>query len=814
MANQEYEKLGQFYLGKHYSLETQRPKPEYLLYNAKDLTTHAVVVGMTGSGKTGLCLSLLEEAAIDGIPALIIDPKGDLGNLLLTFPQLRAEDFRPWVDPAEATRHGQTPDQFAAQSASDWKAGLAEWDQDPSRIAKFREACDIAIYTPGSRAGLPLTVVRSFGVPPQAVLDNSDAMRERVAGAAAGLLALLGIEADPIRSREHILLTIIFDRAWREGKNLDLGQLIREIQTPSFKKVGVMDLESFYSAQDRFALAMSLNNLLASPGFSAWLEGEPLDIQRLLWTPEGKPRLSILSIAHLSDSELMFFVKIFLNEVLAWMRSQSGTSALRCLLYMDEVFGYFPPIANPPSKMPMLTLLKQARAFGLGVVLATQNPVDLDYKGLSNCGTWFLGRLQTERDKARVLDGLEGASAATGSRFDREQMDRMLSGLGKRVFLMNNVHDVEPSLFQTRWSLSYLRGPLSREQIDSLMQERRDSLPTQSATATAFAGIESSSSEGVTEHHPVLPPEITEYFIPARGEPDNSDKFVYRPTLLGIAKVHFAQTSTGIDVWDSISILVSVADEIALDPWDKGELSHDGPPDLEKTPAAAAHFAALPSDLAKPKKFAALTTALKDHLYRVHRLTCWKCKSPKEVSRPGESESDFRTRLGQSLREQRDREVEKLRQKFAPKVAGLQEQLRKAEQRKAKEEDQATSQIWGTAISIGTTLLGAFMGKRTITTTNIGRAASSVRSASKLAKERSDVGYAEDNVEAVQQRLVDLDAEFKTESEKIQSVLDAEALSLEEITLQPKKSDITINQVALIWTPWSVSPDGIASPLA
>ena len=814
MANQEYEKLGQFYLGKHYSLETLRPKPEYLLYDAKDLTTHAVVVGMTGSGKTGLCLSLLEEAAIDGIPALIIDPKGDLGNLLLTFPQLRAEDFRPWVDPAEATRHGQTPDQFAARSASDWKAGLAEWDQDPSRIAKFREACDIAIYTPGSRAGLPLTVVRSFGVPPQAVLDNSDAMRERVAGAAAGLLALLGIEADPIRSREHILLTIIFDRAWREGKNLDLGQLIREIQTPSFKKVGVMDLESFYSAQDRFALAMSLNNLLASPGFSAWLEGEPLDIQRLLWTPEGKPRLSILSIAHLSDSERMFFVTIFLNEVLAWMRSQSGTSALRCLLYMDEVFGYFPPIANPPSKMPMLTLLKQARAFGLGVVLATQNPVDLDYKGLSNCGTWFLGRLQTERDKARVLDGLEGASAATGTRFDREQMDRMLSGLGKRVFLMNNVHDNEPSLFQTRWSLSYLRGPLSRDQIDSLMQERRDSLLTQSATATAFAGLESSSSEGVTEHHPVLPPEITEYFIPARGEPDNSDKFVYRPTLLGIAKVHFAQASTGIDVWDSISILVSVADEIGLDPWDTGELSHDGPPDLEKTPAAAAHFAALPSDLAKPKKFAALTTALKDHLYRVHRLTCWKCKSPKEVSRPGESESDFRTRLGQSLREQRDREVEKLRQKFAPKVAGPQEQLRKAEQRKGKEEDQATSQIWGTAISIGTTLLGAFMGKRTITTTNIGRAASSVRSASKLAKERSDVGYAEENVEAVQQRLVDLDSEFKTESEKIQSVLDAEALSLEEITLQPKKSDITINQVALVWTPWSVSPDGSASPLA
>ena len=421
--------------------------------------------------------------------------------------------------------------------------------------------------------------------------------------------------------------------------------------------------------------------------------------------------------------------------------------------------------------------------------------------------------MQTERDKARVLDGLEGASAATGSRFDRAQMDRMLSGLGKRVFLMNNVHDDEPSLFQTRWCLSYLRGPLSRDQIDSLMRDRREALPATSATAAAFAGNESTSSEGATEQRPVLPPEITEFFIPSRGEPNRGDRLVYRPTLLGIAKVHFAQASVSIDVWDEVSILAPAGEEIALDPWDAGELSHDGPPDLEKTPEADANFAALPSELAKPKKFVALTTALKEHLYRVHRLTCWKNKSPKEVSRPGESEADFRTRLGQSLREQRDREVEKLRQKYAPKVTGLQEQLRKAEQRKAKEEDQAKSQIWGTALSIGTTLLGAFMGKKTMSVTNIGRAASSVRSASKLAKERTDVGYADENVEAVQQRLADLDTEFQAETEKIQAALDAAALSLEEITLQPKKSDITISQVALVWTPWAVSTDGEATPL-
>ncbi len=813
MQTQDYEKLGVFYLGKHYDISAQQPKPEYLLYDAKDLTTHAVVVGMTGSGKTGLCLSLLEEAAIDGIPALVIDPKGDLGNLLLTFPKLQASDFRPWVDPAEATRRGQTADEFAASTAKEWKAGLAASDQDTARIQKFRECCDVAIYTPGSQAGLPLTVVRSFSVPPQAVLDNSDAMRERVSAAAAGLLALLGIDADPIRSREHILLTNIFDRAWRAGQSLDLGQLIREIQTPSFKKVGVLDLDTFFPAAERFTLAMTLNNLLASPGFSAWMEGESLDIQRLLWTADGKPRVTILSIAHLSDSERMFFVTIFLNEVLAWMRSQSGTSSLRCLLYMDEVFGYFPPTANPPSKTPMLTLLKQARAFGLGVVLATQNPVDLDYKGLSNCGTWFLGRLQTERDKARVLDGLEGASATTGRSFDRAECDRILSGLGKRVFLMNNVHDDAPSLFQTRWCLSYLRGPLSRDQIEQVMRERRQALLSSTSTASESSSPAATMPAGMSDHRPVLPPEITELFIPARSEPGAGETLVYRPALFGQAKVHFVQLTSAIDSFNDINLLVPVENDLSASPWEGSESLSDGSPELEKTHASGAAFASLPSDLAKPKKYAALQTNLKDFLYRTQRLTVWKCKSPKSASQPGESEGDFRARLAQGMREKRDLEVEKLRQKYAPKVAGLQEQLRKAEQRKVKEEEQAKSQGWGTMVSIGTSLLGAFLGKKTMTATNVGRAATAVRSTQKLAKEKTDVGYATENIEALNQRLLDLDAEFKVETEKLQATLDADAVPLEEVTLQPKKVDISITQVALVWTPWSVNADGTATPL-
>jgi len=450
MKTPEIEKLGQFYLGRHYDLEQREVGSEPVLYDSKQLTTHAVCMGMTGSGKTGLCLSLLEEAAIDGIPVIAIDPKGDLGNLLLSFPELRGEDFAPWVDLDEATRKGFSREQYADQTAKTWQEGLSAWGQDGARIKRFRDSADLAIYTPGSNAGLSVTVLRSFTAPPPALIDQSEAYRERVASSISGLLALLGVEADPISSREHILLANVLHYAWRAGQDLDMASLIHAVQSPPFEKVGVIDLETFFPAKERFALAMKLNNLIASPGFAGWMEGESLDVGSLLYTRDGKPRLSILSIAHLADAERMFFVTILLNEVLAWIRTQPGTSSLRAVLYMDEIFGYFPPTAKPPSKIPMLTLLKQARAFGLGIVLATQNPVDLDYKGLSNTGTWFLGRLQTKRDKERVLEGLEGASSAAGQSFDRSKMDQILSSLGNRVFLMNNVHEDEPVVFQTR----------------------------------------------------------------------------------------------------------------------------------------------------------------------------------------------------------------------------------------------------------------------------------------------------------------------------------------------------------------------------
>ncbi|HEV2173447.1 MAG TPA: DUF87 domain-containing protein, partial [Nitrospira sp.] len=499
---QDFEKLGVFYLGRPYDLAAKQAKPGWLLYDSKDLVTHAVCVGMTGSGKTGLCLSLLEEAAIDNIPAIIIDPKGDLGNLLLTFPSLKGEDFQPWINEDDARKKGLSSADYAKAQAELWTKGLADWQQDGSRIQRLRDAANFAIYTPGSNAGLPVSILKSFDAPAVDVLGDAELLRERISTTATSLLGLLGIEADPIQSREHILLSTILDQVWKKEEALDLAALIQAIQSPPVSKIGVMDVDSFFPSKDRFALAMKLNNLLAAPGFQAWLEGEALDVQQLLYASTGKPRLAIFSIAHLDDAERMFFVTLLLSQMVGWMRAQSGTTSLRAILYMDEIFGYFPPVANPPSKLPLMTLLKQARAFGLGVVLATQNPVDLDYKGLANTGTWFIGRLQTERDKARVLEGLEGASVSAGKKFDKGRMEQTLAGLGSRIFLMNNVHEDEPVVFESRWCLSYLRGPLTRMQIKTLMDPQR-AAHTSMAPMSSAAKPEKSVKGGA---RPMLPP--------------------------------------------------------------------------------------------------------------------------------------------------------------------------------------------------------------------------------------------------------------------------------------------------------------------
>jgi hypothetical protein len=782
----DFEKLGVFYLGK--LAGTGAPKdPEPVLYDAKDLTTHGVIVGMTGSGKTGLGIGLIEEAAIDGIPTIAIDPKGDLGNLLLTFPNLLPADFAPWVEDGVS----------AGETAAAWARGLAAWGEGPERIKKFRDAVDLAIYTPGSSAGRSISILRSLSAPPAAVMDDEDARREKIGGTVSGLLALLAIEADPLRSREHILLSRLVETAWTTGKDLDLAGLIRDIEKPPFDRVGVVDVESFYPAKDRRALAMSLNNLLASPGFEAWLTGEPLDIQRLLWTAEGKPRVSILSIAHLSDPERMFFVTLLLNELVAWMRSQTGTTSLRALFYMDEVFGFFPPVANPPAKTPMLTLFKQARAYGVGCVLATQNPVDLDYKGLANAGTWFLGRLQTERDKARVIEGLEGASAASGKTFDKQAMEATLAGLGKRVFLMNNVHEDAPVLFETRFTLSFLRGPLTKKQIQVLMA------PQKSGTVARLLATEPVVASAA---RPAVPAGVKETFLPWRGAAQSGERLVYRPCLLGAAKVHFVEAKSQVDAWIDATVIAPVAEASA---WDAAE-DLGGTPELEPGPDARAAFDTLPAAAAQPKNYAAWSKELADYLYRTRTLDLYSCPSLKLLAKPGESEGDFKVRIQQATREKRDASVALLRAKYAAKTDTLRNQAQRAEERVAREQAQASQQTMQTAISVGATLLGALFGRKAVSVGSIGRATTAARGVGRTMKERQDVDGAEQSVEAVRQKLAELEAELQSEIAELTSATELANFPVESASVKPRKSDIAVSGVSLAWVPYWVGDGGSA----
>jgi hypothetical protein len=809
---QDFEKLGAFYLGRSYDLVRKKPKGELLLYESKDLVTHAVCVGMTGSGKTGLCLGLLEEAAIDGIPALVIDPKGDLSNLLLTFPQLRGEDFAPWINEDDARKKGLAPDDYAAQQADLWKKGLATWGQDGARIARMKEAADFAIYTPGSNAGLPVSILKSFVAPPSEVIEDAELLRERIGTTVTSLLGLLGIEADPIRSREHILLSTILGEAWKQGKDLDLASLIQQIQTPPVSKVGVLDLESFYPSKDRFALAMKLNNLLAAPGFSAWLEGEALDIGQILHTAEGKPRMAIFSIAHLNDAERMFFVTLLLSQTLGWMRSQSGTTSLRAILYMDEIFGYFPPVANPPAKAPLLTLLKQARAFGVGVVLATQNPVDLDYKGLANTGTWFIGRLQTERDKARVLEGLEGAATSSGKKFDRQQMEQRLAGLGSRIFLMNNVHEGEPVVFETRWTLSYLRGPLTRNQIKALMDRARGARLEAQGKREEISALLHSSNLLPLASRPILPPDVSQYFIPLRGTRPTGSPLLYQPGLIGATQVRFADVKIGADVTRDLAFLAPITDAPVPVDWDEAVETDVAVADLEKTSQEPAQYGTLPAVAGRAKNYEVWGKDFVNWLYRTQKLELLKSPSTKELSKPDESERDFRIRLQELAREQRDRLTERLRQKYAPKITVLQDRLRRAEQAKEREAEQAQQQHVQTAISIGATLLGAFLGRKTISASTIGKATTAARGASRSIKEARDVARAGENVEALQRQLAELETQFQAETDRLAATIDPLTETLEIVSIKPNKTNISVKLVALAWVPHWLDEQGRATP--
>lgn len=786
---QDFEKLGVFYLGKEIDPSTGKLEDDnLLLYESKNLTTHAVCVGMTGSGKTGLGIVILEEAAIDKIPAIIIDPKGDLSNLLLTFPNLSPEEFKPWIDAAEGERKGMNAEEYAEYMAKTWKDGLAAWGENPERIKKFKNSVDLAIYTPASKAGIPISILSSFAAPSKEEMLDTTAVREKILSLTSSLLGLLGIDADPIKSREHILISTIIQSAWQNGINLDIAALIQQVQKPPFSKIGALDIDTFYPPKDRMGLSISLNNLLASPGFQAWMEGQPLDIAQLLYTNKGKPKLSIISIAHLPDSERMFFVTLLLNEFVTWTRRQPGTSSLRALLYMDEIFGFFPPIATPPSKLPMLTLLKQARAFGVGIILATQNPVDLDYKGLANCGTWFIGKLQTDRDKARVLEGLKVAS---NGEVDANTLDKMLALTGQRIFIMRSIYEKDPILFQTRWTLSYLRGPLTLPQIASLTNISEEFAEEKSLPSLA------QKKNGALGSKPNVPLGIDEFFI---NPSDSQPPVHYEPKVLGMAKIHFVDSKNQVDVWKDINFALPADDEGKNVHWEEGVNIPDLKNQLKKEPLPNSTFGELPSGLMQEKNYPLFAKQLAAVLYQNQTFTIYQTANPTIVSKADESEKDFRIRLSHELRERRDDLVKKLREKYSAKIAVLSDKVKRAQEKTAEKQQKAGLQKIQTAISFGSAVIGALFGRK-LTKGTISQTGTSLRRATQISKDSQEVTQAEEDVKTYQQQLQDLEKQMDSEISALISSDDADTIKLDTISVRPRKSDISVERVSLVW--WS-----------
>ena len=793
-----------FYLGRRFELKTGKRSEAAIYYHPADLTTHAVVIGMTGSGKTGLCIDLLEEAALHGLPAILVDPKGDLVNLLLHFPQLRPEDFSPWIVADQARREGKTVDEVAAKTAETWRTGLAEWGIEPSRIAEVAEAVEYAVYTPGAETGRPVNILTSLAAPAGEWSEEADRARDRIATTATALLGLVDVPGDPVQSREHILLANLIEASWRQGQDLNLVELIRQIRNPPIDRLGALELDEFFPEADRFELATLLNNLLASPSFAAWTLGEPLAVDQLLWTDDGKPRHSIFYLAHLADSERMFFVTLLLGALEAWMRRQPGATSLRALFYMDEVYGYLPPTAAPPSKAPLLRLLKRARAFGLGLILGTQNPVDLDYKALGNAGTWFIGRLQTEQDKNRLLDGLEGVSAGSAG-LDRKAMDSAISQLGKRVFLLHNVHQPAPVVFQTRWAMAYLGGPLTLNQIDAVNELVGGARPAEAAPATAAAG-----GEGLAASRPAVPSGIGERFVlPAESDGGHDGaQLVYRPALAGRADVRYLDRKASVDIIESYMVVNTEPDPRGMIRWEQA----DRPPleegQLAGEPLTGAVYAALPAPLNDAKQIKQLEKDYADYLYRTSELRLAKNKTLGLVADPGETDEAFRQRCLQEATSRRDQEAEKERQAYQTKIERLQRKLTKEQRELAEDMTEHASRRAEEWVTHAENLIGLFGGSRSRR-----RLSTSLSKRRMTSQAEADIKETEANIEDYRKELAGLEEEMAERLEALDDRWLELAADIQQHVVTPRRQDVQLVFFGVLWLPWRLESGQREVPL-
>jgi hypothetical protein len=797
--------VADLHLGFRLDAKTGKPGPDRLTVESDDLTTHAAIVGMTGSGKTGLAVVLIEEALLAGIPCLVLDPKGDMGNLLLTFPDLSAASFRPWVNEDDARSEDLSLDDFAAKTAKIWRAGLEAQDLGPDRIKALREGADFAVYTPGSEAGIPLNVVGSLKAPALSWNSEAETLRDEIEGTVTSLLGLVGIEADPLSSREHVLLANLIENAWRAGQDLDLGTLIGQIQTPPVRKLGVFDVDAFFPPKDRTELALRLNALVASPSFAAWGAGEPLDPATLLRTPEGKPRCAIVYLAHLSDAERQFVVTLVLSKLVTWMRGQPGTSDLRTLAYMDEVFGFVPPTAMPPAKKPILTILKQGRAFGVGMALATQNPVDLDYKAMSNAGTWLVGRLQTERDKARVLEGLRSAAGST----DVDALDKAIGGLQKREFLMVSATSSAPALFMTRWAMSYLRGPLTKEQIETLMKDaprpQAEAAPT-AAAAPAPAEAATEVAEDATPVTPSVAPGVSvSYLDPAAAWASQigavAGETRLRAFLAARVSLRYDDSSAGVDesqefeaVYGPLDGGLDLDSETIVDYEDR---------DFGDSAPTGSSYVLTQAPLDKSTFFSGATRDIRQRLVRSRPLELYRCKPLKLTSRPGETEEQFAARCDEAAQAKADEEATKLKDRLEAKRERLQSALELAKRRVEELEEGQRSYQTNELVAGAGAVLGALLGGRR-NTRSIARAAGSVASRhgmSSRAAERKET--AEHRAEQAADDLEQLEQELLDDIAEIDERWKAEAAEIETVAIRLEATDVQVLETRLVWVPSS-----------
>ncbi len=804
------EDIGAFYLGKEVEKKGEISNIPFML-DSRDLLTHAVCLGMTGSGKTGLCVTLLEEAAIDKIPSIIIDPKGDMANLALALPDLDDKSFLPWIDEAKL-KEGENAKELALKEALKWEKGLKDWGQDSNRIKKYKDSVEVDIYTPGADFGINLSVLSSFDPPSKSVFEDRDLYTQTLNNTVGALLSLIGIEADPLKSKEFIFLASTFDYIWKNRSSLDIPKLIRLIQKPPFQQVGVFDVEMFYPAKERMDLAMSLNNLLAAPGFDNWFKGHPLEINDLLYTPQGKPKISVISIAHLDGKERMSTVTLILNRLIAWMRSQRGTGSLRAIFYMDEIFGYLPPVNRPPSKKPLMTMLKQARAYGLGVVLATQNPIDLDYKALSNIGIWMIGRLQTAKDRQRLLEGLAlNPNVGRGQDFDN-----YIASLNKRNFLMFNIHEPKPVLFHSRFALSYLRGPMTKTEISLLCKNKKNTetnivaeeLPKKDNIVSKPSPINTNINKSIP---PVLPAGMQQYFLPFIKEGD--DNISYLPGLLAVSSVYFNNNKLNVSLEKNIiNILEAPSSFLEID-WNVAEMLNSDINNLQKFPADDISFYDLPDWIIQRKNYLKLGKGYKDWVYRTQELELFQSPSSGFVSEPEEAENEFRARLSQLNREKRDNAVEELREKYEKKINKLEKKINKAEIKIEKEKEQASSTTLNAFVSIGATILSAFMGRKLVSQSSIGRAATSLRRSRKISKEKEDVRLADLALQDLLEEKEVLEQKLQEEISELKEQYDPMTEELDKVLIKPKKTNINLKVLSLCWLPYKEESPGIFKKL-